>query len=90
MSFSVCHVCVPPQTVLLTSMRKAGSLVLSYVLFPKPITLQHLVGGALILVGMYINDKVPNTPHGYLFRCPTWGLEMERWRCMVPAVCTMR
>jgi hypothetical protein len=44
--------------VLFTSLRKAGSLVLSYTLFPKPITLQHLVGGALILFGMYLNDKV--------------------------------
>ncbi len=44
--------------MLFTSLRKAGSLVLSYTLFPKPITLQHLVGGSLILFGMYLNDKV--------------------------------
>jgi hypothetical protein len=78
-------VCVPPQTVLLTSMRKAGSLVLSYALFPKPITLQHLVGGTLILVGMYINDKVtyPTLLTPMCFVAPTWGLVM----CRVATAC---
>jgi drug/metabolite transporter (DMT)-like permease len=46
------------QTVFFTSLRKGCTLVLSYMLFPKAITMQHIVGGALIGGGILMNDKV--------------------------------
>ena len=46
------------QTVFFTSLRKGCSLVLSYLLFPKPLTLQHILGGALISAGIWMNDRV--------------------------------
>ena len=46
------------QTVFFTSLRKGCTLVLSYLLFPKPLTLQHFVGGGLIGAGILLNDKV--------------------------------
>ena len=79
----------PAQTVLFTSLRKAGSLVLSYTLFPKPITLQHLVGGALILFGMYLNDKVG--AGGNLFnQQPQVAPRIEqRWVLLIAVGCGM-
>ncbi len=50
------------QTVFATSLRKACSLVLSYFLFPKPITMQHFVGGALVCLGIYLNGKAKGGP----------------------------
>ncbi len=49
-----CH----PQTVFYTSLRKFTTLTLSYLLFPKPITLRHAAGAALLCLGIYLNDKV--------------------------------
>ena len=54
------------QTVFFTSLRKGCSLVLSYLLFPKPLTLQHILGGALISAGIWMNDRVRT-----LFFCNT-------------------
>ena len=47
------------QTVFLTSLRKGCTLVLSYLLFPKVVTLQHVLGGAVMSVGILLNKKVP-------------------------------
>jgi hypothetical protein len=44
--------------VFFTSLRKGCTLVLSYILFPKVITAQHLLGGVLIAGGILLNDKV--------------------------------
>ena len=79
----------PAQTVLFTSLRKAGSLVLSYTLFPKPITLQHLVGGALILFGMYLNDKV-GAGGNLLNQQPQVAPRIEqRWVLLIAVGCGM-
>jgi hypothetical protein len=44
--------------VFYTSLRKFTTLTLSYLLFPKPITLRHAAGAALLCLGIYLNDKV--------------------------------
>lgn len=41
--------------VTVTSMRKALSVVISFVLFSKPFTPQYLVGGVVVLAGIYMN-----------------------------------
>ena len=51
------HVMGAAQTVFFTSLRKGCTLLLSYVLFPKPLTLQHLLGGVLIGAGILLNDR---------------------------------
>jgi hypothetical protein len=58
-AFAAC--CDPrrePQTVFYTSLRKFATLCLSYALFPKPITPQHVLGAVLLCAGIYMNDKV--------------------------------
>jgi len=41
--------------VTVTSMRKAVSVVISFILFSKPFTLQYLFGGTIVVFGIYLN-----------------------------------
>ena len=41
--------------VAVTSMRKALSIAISFILFSKPFTLTYLVGGIIVLFGIYLN-----------------------------------
>ena len=44
-------------TVFTTSVCKAATMTLSFVLFPKPFTVQHLMGSLLVAGGVYVNVK---------------------------------
>eukprot|EP01138_Halocafeteria_seosinensis_P002147 gb/GECG01002197.1/.p1 GENE.gb/GECG01002197.1/~~gb/GECG01002197.1/.p1 ORF type:complete len:389 (+),score=34.15 gb/GECG01002197.1/:1-1167(+) len=44
------------QTVFATSMRKAGSIAMSYILFPKLIILRHIIGILLVSLGIYLHS----------------------------------
>lgn len=44
------------QTVFATSMRKAGSITLSYLLFPKLIIWRHVAGITLVSLGVYLHS----------------------------------
>ena len=46
------------QTVFATSLRKACSIVISYILFPKPLIPQHVIGAGLVCIALYWNSKV--------------------------------
>ena len=41
--------------VAVTSMRKALSIAISFILFSKPFTLTYVVGGIIVLFGIYLN-----------------------------------
>ena len=41
--------------VAVTSMRKALSIVISFVLFSKPFTVNYVYGGIIVLLGIYLN-----------------------------------
>lgn len=41
--------------VTVTSMRKAVSVVISFILFSKPFTIQYLFGGTIVIFGIYLN-----------------------------------
>ena len=41
--------------VAVTSMRKALSIAVSFILFSKPFTLTYVVGGIIVLFGIYLN-----------------------------------
>jgi adenosine 3'-phospho 5'-phosphosulfate transporter B3 len=45
------------QTVFFTSLRKGCTLLLSYILFPKAITPQHVGGALVISLGIWLNDR---------------------------------
>ena len=42
-------------TVTVTSFRKALSIVISFLLFSKPFTIQYVYSGILVLLGVYMN-----------------------------------
>ena len=42
-------------TVAVTSMRKALSIAISFLLFSKPFTINYLFGGLIVLFGIYLN-----------------------------------
>ena len=42
-------------TVAVTSMRKALSIAISFLLFSKPFTINYVFGGLIVLFGIYLN-----------------------------------
>lgn len=46
--------------VTVTSMRKALSVVISFVIFSKPFNIQYLAGGLIVILGIYLNVASKN------------------------------
>jgi len=46
--------------VTVTSLRKALSVVISFVIFSKPFNLQYLAGGLIVVLGIYLNVASKN------------------------------
>ena len=45
----------PVAAVAVTTLRKVATMILSYIIFPKPIMKQHVMAGLLVLIGILIS-----------------------------------
>jgi len=50
------------SAAMITTVRKAASILLSFILFPKPVSPLHVVGGLLFLAGLVFNKMKPAAP----------------------------
>lgn len=69
------RICGAPITVTVTTMRKALSIVFSFVLFSKPFVFQYLWSGMLVVLAIYMNlysKKHPNYVPSPVLKC--WQL----------------
>ncbi len=50
----------PVAAVAVTTLRKVATMMLSYIVFPKPVSSQHIVSSILVLVGIVISSFCKN------------------------------
>ncbi len=46
----------PVAAVAVATLRKVATMILSYVFFPKPVSIQHIVSGILVLIGILMSS----------------------------------
>lgn len=51
----------PVAAVAVTTLRKVATMMLSYIVFPKPISMQHVISGILVLIGILISSFCKST-----------------------------